>query len=90
MAINWKLTSTKFWDFNGIQTHSLCISTAVLYQLSCEDPDIVGTPICWLHLNPLKEWNTAAKIQFYIYFNEKYIISLLNYIILFSNHPLII
>ena len=27
-----------FRDFNGIQTHGLCVSAAVLYHLSYEDP----------------------------------------------------
>ena len=48
---NGKLT-WKFRDFNRIGTHSLCISAAVLYQLSYEDPYIGSRPICWVHLNP--------------------------------------
>ena len=27
-------------------------------QLSSEDPYIGSRPICWVHLNPWKEWNT--------------------------------
>ena len=38
--------------FNGIQTHGLCVSAAMLCQLSYKDPYIVGSrPICWVHLN---------------------------------------
>ena len=33
-----------FRDFNGIQTHGLCVSTAVLYHLSYEDPYM---PVHW-------------------------------------------
>ena len=33
-------------DFNGILTHGVCVSTAVLYQLSYEDPCIGSRPIC--------------------------------------------
>ena len=54
---NCKFTQKEFWDFNGIQTHSLCVSAAVLYQLSYEDPCIGSRPICWVHLNPWKEWS---------------------------------
>ena len=49
---NCKLTWKKFRDFNRIGTHSFCISAAVLYQLSYEDPYIGSRPICWVHLNP--------------------------------------
>ena len=41
----------------GIRTHGLCVSAAVLYHLSYEDPYIGSRPICWVHLNPWKEWN---------------------------------
>ena len=54
---NCKLTRKKFGDFNGIQIHGLCVSAAVLYQLSYEEPYIGSRPICWVHLNPRKEWN---------------------------------
>ena len=54
---NCKFTQKEFRDFNGIQTHSLCVSAAVLYQLSYEDPCIGSRPICWVHLNPWKEWS---------------------------------
>ena len=54
---NCKFTQKEFWDFNGIQTHSLCVSAAVLYQLSYEDPCIGSRPICWVHLNPWKKWS---------------------------------
>ena len=38
-----------FQDFNGILTYGLCVSAAVLYQLSYEDPYIgsASRPICW-------------------------------------------
>ena len=35
--------------FNGIQIHGFCISAAVLYQLSYEDPYVGSKPICWIH-----------------------------------------
>ena len=54
---NCKLTRKKFGDFNGIQIHGLCVSAAVLYQLSYEDPYIGSRPIFWVHLNPRKKWN---------------------------------
>ena len=34
-----------FWGFNGIRTHGLCVSAAVLSQLSYEDPYTGGWPI---------------------------------------------
>ena len=40
---NLQINSPKFWDFNGISTHGLCIIPAVLYQLSYEYPYIVST-----------------------------------------------
>ena len=54
---NCKLTRKKFGDFNGIQIHGLCVSAAVLYKLSYEDPYIGSRPIFWVHLNPRKKWN---------------------------------
>ena len=39
---NSKLTLKQFPDFNGIRTHGLCVSTALLYQLSYEDPNSRG------------------------------------------------
>ena len=39
-----------FRDFNGIQTHGLCVSTAVLYHLSYEDPYM---PVHWKQANML-------------------------------------
>ena len=38
----------KIRNFNGIRTHDLCVSSAVLYQLSYEDPCIARGPICWV------------------------------------------
>ena len=51
----------KFWDFNRVLGHGLYVSAAVLYQLSFEDPYIGSRPICWVHLNPWKEWNIEIK-----------------------------
>ena len=42
-----------FRDFNRIWTLSLCVSAAVLYQLSYEDPHIGSRPICWLYFRSL-------------------------------------
>ena len=42
-----------FRGFNGIRTHGLCVSAAVLSQLSYEDPYTGGWPIYWVH-QPLK------------------------------------
>ena len=39
-----------FRDFNGIQTHGLCVSAAVLYHLSYEDPYM---PVHWKQANML-------------------------------------
>ena len=39
---NCKLIRKKFPDFKGIRTHCLCVSAAVLCQLSFEDP-CIGT-----------------------------------------------
>ena len=54
---NYKLTRKKIGDFNRIQIHGLCVSAAVLYQLSYEDPYIGSRPIFWVHFNPRKKWN---------------------------------
>ena len=50
---NCKLTRKNVGNSGkGIRTHGLCVSAAVLYQLSYQDPYIVGSrPICWVHLN---------------------------------------
>ena len=42
----------KIKGFNGIRTHGLCVSAAVLYQLSY-DPYIGSRPFYWVHLNLL-------------------------------------
>ena len=42
-----------FRCFSGIQTQGLCFRTAVLYQLSYEDPHIKSRSIYWVH-QPLK------------------------------------
>ena len=38
-----------FRGFNGIRTHGLCVSAAVLHQLSYEDPYIGSRPIDWIY-----------------------------------------
>ena len=38
-----------FRGFNGIRTHALCVSAAVLHQLSYEDPYVGSRPIYWIH-----------------------------------------
>ena len=38
-----------FRGFNGIRTHGLCVSAAVLHQLSYEDPYVGSRPICGIH-----------------------------------------
>ena len=43
---NCTLTRKKIQDSNGIRTHDLCVSAAVLYQLNYEDPYIGSRPIC--------------------------------------------
>ena len=53
----------KFLGFNGIWTHGLCVSTAVLYQLSYEDPYIGSRPIYWVHLNPWQEFLSWVKMN---------------------------
>ena len=45
----------KFRDFNGIQTHGLCVSAALLHQLSYKDPDTGNRPNCRFLLNPWME-----------------------------------
>ena len=50
----WK---KKFRHLNRIRTHGFCVSAAVLYHLSYEDPYIESRPICWVNLNRWKEWN---------------------------------
>ena len=82
----------KFRHLNRIRTHGLCVSAAVLYHLSYEDPYIGSRPICWVDLNPWKEWNmkmmwnaemgtTNSVMEVLYYFNC---------IVLLSNSPFII
>ena len=52
---NCKLTRKKFWYFNGIRSHRLCVSAAVL--LSYDDLFIGSRPICWVHLCPVNRMN---------------------------------
>ena len=57
----------QFLGFNGIRTHGLCVSAAVLYQLSYEDPYIGSRPIYWVYLNPWQQYRMkmmwTAEIQ---------------------------
>ena len=54
---NCKLNQKKFWYFNVIRRHGLCVSTVVLYKLSYEDLFIGSRPICWVHLCPVNRMN---------------------------------
>ena len=54
---NCKLNQQKFWYFNVIRRHGLCVSTVVLYKLSYEDLFIGSRPICWVHLCPVNRMN---------------------------------
>ena len=60
---NCQLTRKKIRDFNGIRIHGLCVSAAVLYQLSYKDltPHIGSMPICWVCLSPWRELNIEWK-----------------------------
>ena len=42
LRINPKL----FWGLNGIGTHDICVSAAMLYQLKYEDQNIGSRPMC--------------------------------------------
>ena len=46
----------------GIRTNGLCVSAAVLYQLSYEDPYVGSRPIYWIHRT--RERNEALKTFF--------------------------
>ena len=41
-----QINPPKIRNFSGIRTHDLCVSSAVLYQLSYEDQYIGSGPIC--------------------------------------------
>ena len=41
-----KKKKKKIRNFSGIRNHDLCVSSAVLYQLSYEDQYIGSGPIC--------------------------------------------
>ena len=49
-----------FRGFNGIRTRGLCVSAAVLSQLSYEDPYTGGWPIYWVH-QPVKGMKHTMK-----------------------------
>ena len=38
-----------FWGFNEIQSRGLCVSAAVLHQLSYKEPYVGSRPIYWVH-----------------------------------------
>ena len=58
-----KSNPKKFLDFNGIRTHGLCGSAAVLYQLSYENQYLGSRPICWVRLNQWMEWNNEGDVK---------------------------
>ena len=65
---------------NGIRTHGLCVSAAVLHQLSYEDLYVGSRPICWIyrtreretyeyyvncgHANEIKVWSLQLCLWF--------------------------
>ena len=49
-----------------IRTHGLCVSAAVLYRLSYEDPCTGSRPICWVHLNPWVNCNYLCDDHIFI------------------------
>ena len=55
-----------FQGFNGIQNHVLFVSTAVLPQLSYEDPYVASRPICGIHRT--RERNETMNIKTYEYY----------------------
>ena len=56
-----------FQGFNGIRTRGLCISAAVLSQLSYEDPYTGGWPIYWVHqpVKGMKHWMKWCELREY-------------------------
>ena len=56
-----------FRGFNGIRTRGLCVSAAVLSQLSYEDPYTGGWPIYWVHqpVKGVKHWMKWCELREY-------------------------
>ena len=56
-----------FRGFNGIRTRGLCVSAAVLSQLSYEDPYTGGWPIYWVHqpVKGMKHWMKWCELREY-------------------------
>ena len=56
-----------FRGFNGIRTRDLCVSAAVLSQLSYEDPYTGGWPIYWVHqpVKGMKHWMKWCELREY-------------------------
>ena len=56
-----------FRSFNGIRTRGLCVSAAVLSQLSYEDPYTGGWPIYWVHqpVKGMKHWKKWCELREY-------------------------
>ena len=74
-----QINPKKFGGFNGSRTHGFCVRAKELYLLSYEDPYIRSRPICWVYLNPWKEWNISKTNR--IWFAEIQINNL--YVLLF-------
>ena len=74
IAVNRNLSNCKnsprkkvFRGFNGIRTRGLCVSAAVLSQLSYEDPYTGGWPIYWVHqpMKGMKHWMKWCELREY-------------------------
>ena len=73
IAVNSNLSNCEntrkkvFRGFNGIRTSGLCVSAAVLSQLSCEDPYTGGWPIYWVHqpVKGMKHWMKWCELREY-------------------------
>ena len=57
------LPPQNFQVFAGIRTHGLCVSAAVLYQLTYEDPYAGSRPISRVHLYPWQEWDVKFNLN---------------------------
>ena len=69
-----------FRGFNGIRTRGLCVSAAVLSQLSYEDPYTGGWPIYWVHqpVKGMKHWMKWCELREYKIFFSGYFRNCLN------------
>ena len=73
IAVNRNLSNCEiarkkvFRGFNGIRTRGLCVSAAVLSQLSYEDPYTGGWPIYWVHqpVKGMKHWMKWCELREY-------------------------